>query len=110
MQDMGARPSMQTRFVTAVSEIARNAVVHGGGGMLDVFRFAGDRMIGVAVTDMGPGIEDLDEAFTDGFTTLSGSMGRGLGGARRLARQIEVDSILGKGTTVRLVGQTQLRP
>ena len=109
MQDMGARPTMQTRFVTAVSEIARNAVVHGGGGTLDIFRFSGDRLIGVAVSDHGPGIADLDAAFEDGFTTMRGSMGRGLGGARRLAREIEVESSPGTGTIVRLVGQTQLR-
>ncbi len=108
MKELGATPLMQTRFVTAVSEIARNAVVHGGGGELDLYRLAGHKAVGIECRDNGPGIADIDQAFGDGFSSI-GSMGRGLGGAKRLSRELEVHSETGKGTTIRMTGMLQTR-
>ncbi len=94
----------QTRIVTAASELARNAYVHGGGGTLVIesVRRSGRQGLRLSVSDDGPGIADLDAAFTDGYTTGAG-LGHGLGGARRLMDEFDVTSAPGRGTTVTAV-------
>ncbi len=91
----------QTRVVTAASELARNAYVHGGGGTVTIEypRRPGARGLRLVVKDDGPGIADLDAALTDGFTTGSG-LGHGLGGARRLMDEFTVHTTPGGGTVV----------
>ena len=104
MKAKGSRDLMTTRFVTAVSEIARNAAIHGQGGRLLVYDLPDKGMIGVECVDEGPGIEDVEMALTDGFSTGKNSLGRGLGGAKRLARTFTIESSPGKGTVVRMTG------
>ncbi|MEU7283330.1 ATP-binding protein [Streptomyces sp. NPDC045431] len=91
----------QTRIVTAASELARNAYVHGGGGTLEIQLVAtsGRRGLRLTVRDQGPGIPDVEKALADGFTTGTG-LGHGLGGARRLMHEFQVRSAPGGGTTV----------
>ncbi|MCI0385037.1 anti-sigma regulatory factor [Streptomyces sp. CNQ085] len=91
----------QTRVVTAASELARNAYIHGGGGTVTIEfpRNAGRRGVRLTVRDEGPGIPDLEAALADGFTTGSG-LGHGLGGARRLMHEFEVHTEAGRGTTI----------
>ena len=109
MKSQGSSDLMQTRFVTAVSEVVRNALTHGKGGTLDVFVFPDKCHVGIICRDSGGGIADLDTAMVDGFTTRRGSMGRGLGGAKRLAKAFEIESSASKGTTVRMLGSCKLR-
>ncbi|MEY8837975.1 ATP-binding protein [Cribrihabitans sp. XS_ASV171] len=97
----GVKPIRVTRFATAVSEIARNTVLHGGGGSFAVFLDPASGYLMVECRDTGAGIADIDRAMTDGFST-GGSMGRGLGGAKRLADRFEIETGPGKGTYVRL--------
>ncbi|MGX1881499.1 ATP-binding protein [Streptomyces sp. NPDC055287] len=91
----------QTRVVTAASELARNAYIHGGGGVLTIEypRRHGARGLRLTIRDEGPGIPDVDAALVDGFTTGAG-LGHGLGGARRLMDDFEVRTAPGAGTTV----------
>ncbi|MFD3517564.1 anti-sigma regulatory factor [Streptomyces sp. NPDC058657] len=91
----------QTRIVTAASELARNAYIHGGGGTLAIEQLqqSGRRGLRLTVRDQGPGIADLETALTDGFTTGAG-LGHGLGGAQRLMHEFSVRSTTGEGTTV----------
>ena len=104
LDDLKARAIRKTRFVTAVSEIARNAVEHGGGGRLSIYVQDAPTRIGVLCEDQGAGIPDVALALRDGYTTAK-SMGRGLGGAKRLVDVFELDSAPGRGTTVRLIGE-----
>ncbi|HKF41193.1 MAG TPA: anti-sigma regulatory factor [Candidatus Acidoferrum sp.] len=92
----------QTKLVTAASELARNTVVYGGGGTLQLESLNGPR-IGVRLifTDQGPGIPDVELAMRDGFTTGTG-LGLGLGGAKRLVNEFEIHSTVGRGTQVAL--------
>lgn len=94
----------QTKLVTAASELARNTLVHGGGGYAEVQQVTNGRRLGIKVvfTDTGPGIPDLDRAFTDGYTT-GGGLGLGLSGARRLMDEFDLWTEVGKGTVVTAV-------
>lgn len=91
----------QTKLVTAVSELARNAVVHGGGGEVRIEPVAerGTRGVRLVISDSGPGIRDVPQALTDGHSTGHG-LGLGLGGARRLVDDFSIESTPGQGTTV----------
>lgn len=91
----------QTKLVTAVSELARNAVVHGGGGdvWIDAVADGTARGVRLVISDTGPGIADLGQALTDGHSTGHG-LGLGLGGARRLVDDFTIESAPGRGTTV----------
>lgn len=103
MTSIGASAIKKTKFVTAVSEIARNAIVYGHGGLI-TFQLVGNSPHQRAVatcTDRGPGIQDVGLALRDGFTTGSG-LGLGLGGARRLVDRFEIQSSAQSGTTVTL--------
>ena len=95
----------QTKVVTAASELARNALVHGGGGLarVEVVTSAlGKNGIRVGFTDDGPGIADVDLALTDGWSSGDG-LGLGLSGARRLVDEFELTSEPGTGTSVVVV-------
>jgi len=98
----------QTKIVTAASELARNAIVYGGGGTarLEQLEDGGLRR-GLRVTfeDEGPGIPDIELALRDGFTS-GGGLGLGLGGAKRLVNEFELDSAPGRGTRVSITRWT----
>ena len=91
----------QTKVVTAASELARNAVIHGGGGTVRMEALRDMRRAGLRLCfeDQGPGIPDISRAMQDGFTTGSG-LGLGLSGARRLSNEFEISSTVGQGTKV----------
>jgi serine/threonine-protein kinase RsbT len=103
-QEIGLSLVDQTKAVTAASEIARNTLVHGGGGWatVEVVERNGRRGLRATFEDEGPGIPDLARAFQDGFTT-AGGLGLGLGGAKRLSNEFQVESKPGHGTRVTLV-------
>jgi serine/threonine-protein kinase RsbT len=94
----------QTKLVTAASELARNTLNYGGGGTARVQLVANGRRRGIQAVfaDQGPGIPDIELALTDGWTSGNG-MGLGLSGARRLVDEFELESEMGRGTTVSIV-------
>jgi serine/threonine-protein kinase RsbT len=91
----------QTKLVTAASELSRNAVDYGGGGTVKLEALNNGVRRGLRLTfeDHGPGIANVELVMQDGYSTSSG-LGLGLGGARRLANEFEIDSRLGDGTRV----------
>jgi serine/threonine-protein kinase RsbT len=94
----------QTKVVTASSELARNTVDYGGGGTVQVEVVQNDRKTGIRLVfeDKGPGIPDIAQALSDGFTSGNG-MGLGLGGAKRLSHEFEISSDVGSGTKVSML-------
>jgi serine/threonine-protein kinase RsbT len=94
----------QTKIVTAASEIARNTIDYGGGGeaRIESVRAGARRGLRLVFSDQGPGIADLKQALTDGFTS-GGGLGLGLGGAKRLCNEFDIQSAPGVGTTITLV-------
>jgi serine/threonine-protein kinase RsbT len=88
-------------IATAVSELARNVLVHARGGdvVLVEVQDGARRGLVVMARDRGPGIADVNLALQDGFSTASG-LGYGLPGARRLVDDLHVETELGVGTIV----------
>ena len=99
--DLGFSLVDQTKVVTAASELARNTVTYGGGGVvtLETLTDGARRGLRLVFEDEGPGIKDVEQAMKDGFTTGSG-LGLGLSGAKRLSNEFEIVSTLGQGTRV----------
>jgi serine/threonine-protein kinase RsbT len=101
----------QTLLATAISEVARNITTYAKRGevQLSVVRDNGGREgVRVVARDNGPGIEDVERALQDGFTS-GGGLGLGLPGARRLVDEFEIESAPSEGTTVTLVKWSRAR-
>jgi serine/threonine-protein kinase RsbT len=94
----------QTLLATAISEVARNITTYAQRGevLVSIVQDNDRRGIRVVARDHGPGIEDIERALQDGYTT-GGGLGLGLPGARRLVDDFSIDSAPGQGTTVTLV-------
>ena len=91
----------RTKVVTAASEIARNTVVYGGGGVmsLEIVHDGSRQRLRLTFEDRGPGIADVDRALEDGYST-GGGMGLGLPGTRRLVDECALTSTMGVDTRV----------
>jgi serine/threonine-protein kinase RsbT len=91
----------QTKLVTAASELARNTVDYGGGGIvrLEILQKGPRHGLRLIFQDDGPGIADIDMALRDGYTTGQG-LGLGLGGAKRLVNEFDIVSRPDEGTQV----------
>ena len=103
-QELGFSLVDQTKMVTAASELARNTVIYGGGGVMLWSYVADNGRRGLRLTfkDEGPGIADVELAMTDGWTSGNG-LGKGLPGARRLVNEFEIVTAPGAGTQVSIV-------
>ena len=100
---IGFNAQDQTRITTAISEIARNAYEHGGGGHIE-FHLTGETTppsFVIVVRDRGRGIADPAAVQSGSYESATG-MGIGLLGARRLMDTFGITSKAGEGTTVRL--------
>ena len=100
-QTMGFGPTAQARIATAISELASNLVFHAGSGTitLSTIEREGRQGLEVLCEDSGPGIEDVELAMQDGYSTRGG-LGGGLSGASRLMDEFEIRSQVGVGTIV----------
>jgi len=94
----------QTRITTAVSELFRNMYNYAGGGevLVETGIVDGHQSLIVTCIDHGPGIADIDQAMSDGYTSGMG-MGYGLPGAKRLVDRFEIQSKVNEGTVVRVI-------
>ena len=103
-EELGFTTLSRTKIVTAASELGRNTLIHGQGGSVRIEVIAATDRPGLRLTfeDKGPGIPDIDQALSDGFTSGNG-MGLGLGGAKRLSHEFEISSDVGSGTKVSML-------
>lgn len=105
---LGIAPVLVKRIAVAMFEAEINAVIHAGGGTADV-EITSDRII-IRISDIGPGIPDLDLAMQEGYSTASDSIrelgfgaGMGLPNIKRNADRLDIDTKVGRGTTVTIV-------
>ncbi|WP_077045171.1 anti-sigma regulatory factor [Pseudomonas sp. KK4] len=105
--ECGMRLIDLTKMVTAVSELARNTMVYGGGGDMDwqIIDEGARTGLRLLFRDEGPGIPDIKLAMTDGWTSGSG-LGLGLTGAKRLVDDFELDTAPGQGTRITITRWT----
>jgi len=103
-EDAGFSDHGRQILATSVSELANNIVKYGGRGEIRLRRVAAGDRVGIEVTasDRGPGIEDIDQAMKDHFSS-SGTLGLGLPGIERMMDSFDIQSEPGKGTTVTIV-------
>ncbi|CAG4883129.1 Serine/threonine-protein kinase RsbT [Georgfuchsia toluolica] len=101
--DLGFGITDVTRIVTAASELSRNIYHYAGTGVMRWWSLSeGDRVgLELSFEDEGPGIPDVEKALEAGFSTAKG-LGLGLPGARRLMDDIDIQSRVGEGTTIRV--------
>jgi serine/threonine-protein kinase RsbT len=94
----------QTKLMTAGSELVRNMLKFAGGGKTTMEIVSEGKRTGIRVifVDEGPGIEDIQLAMKDGYST-SRSLGLGLPGARRLVNEFDIKSMVGSGTTITVI-------
>lgn len=92
----------QARITTAISELARNIYLYASIGIIEIERVEADteKKIVVVATDQGPGIKDVRKVMEDGYST-SGGLGAGLPGVKRLMDSLDIQSVVGEGTTIR---------
>ncbi|HKS58802.1 MAG TPA: ATP-binding protein [Steroidobacteraceae bacterium] len=93
----------QVRIATAVSEVARNAVRHGGGGRIEFAleeEHGHNAALSISIADNGPGIADFEAAITG--STANGEAKLGLVTARRLMDGFEIQSAAKRGTSITL--------
>jgi serine/threonine-protein kinase RsbT len=93
MADIGFGSADQTRMATAISELTRNVIKYAGHGVCHILTESSSEeiKIKVEIEDYGPGIEDIDKAMEDGYTT-GGGLGAGLPGAKRLVNDFSIES------------------
>jgi serine/threonine-protein kinase RsbT len=103
-QESGFSLVEQTKLVTAASELARNTLIHGGGGHMELEELKEGARDGIRLRfiDEGPGIADMRLAMTDGWTSGNG-LGLGLTGSKRLASEFDIQSAPGQGTRVTII-------
>jgi serine/threonine-protein kinase RsbT len=94
----------QTKLITAASELVRNMLNYAKGGRIRIEIVSKGRDNGIRLTfvDTGPGIDNIDLAMKDGWSTGK-SLGLGLPGARRLVNEFNIQSQTGKGTTITII-------
>lgn len=105
LQHLGASPSVIKRTAIAMYEAEINAVIHADGGYAEAEVFS-DKIV-IKIVDTGPGIPDVDLAMQEGWSTASDNVremgfgaGLGLPNMKRYADLLEINTIVGNGTTV----------
>jgi serine/threonine-protein kinase RsbT len=99
--ELGFAGSELAVIATAISEVARNIVLHASEGEIILSPAVEGKRRGLLIIarDTGPGIPDVDRALEDGFSTVR-SLGLGLPGAKRLTDEFDIESVVGEGTIV----------
>jgi serine/threonine-protein kinase RsbT len=108
LQQIGANPEVVRRVAIACYEAEMNMVIHAQGGRITLD--ADLQRVRIVVEDQGPGIEDIDQAMTPGFSTAPDSIrelgfgaGMGLPNMKNCSTDFRITSQKGVGTTVRMV-------
>jgi serine/threonine-protein kinase RsbT len=100
--ELGFSRADATKVAVVISELARNILIYAKSGTITLIiqsNLGATKYIKIIANDKGPGIPDLNQAMTDGWTTSKG-LGLGLSGSKRLVDEFSIDSQVGQGTTI----------
>ena len=99
--EAGLSPVAAQQLATVASELARNILKYAGHGQIEMRREEDGARVGIRliVSDRGPGIDDVEQAVADHFST-GGSLGLGLSGVKRMMDKFHIESHPGKGTRI----------
>lgn len=102
--EAGLSPVAAQQLATVASELARNILKYAGHGQIEMRREEDGARVGIRliVSDRGPGIDDVEQAVADHFST-GGSLGLGLSGVKRMMDKFHIESQPGKGTRIEVV-------
>ena len=103
--ELGFSRADATKVAVVISELARNILIYAKLGTITLItqsNLGTKKYIKIIANDKGPGIPDLEQAMTDGWTTSKG-LGLGLSGSKRLVDEFSVDSEVDQGTTITAV-------
>lgn len=107
MKRIGIPSAIMRRVSVCTYEAEINLVIHSLGGQID-FEISSEQII-LRVTDVGPGIPDIDKAMTEGWSTASNEVrnmgfgaGMGLPNMKRNADEFSITSAVGVGTDIRM--------
>lgn len=105
LRQLGLDPETIRRVSIAMYEGEINMVIHAGGGVADVV--VSDGSVDIILKDSGPGIANIEQAMQEGFSTapdnirsLGFGAGMGLPNMKRYTDQMNIDSVVGQGTTI----------
>ena len=108
LKQINIAPKLIKKIVIALYEAEVNIVAHAFEGKIKV-SIEPDRII-MDVTDKGPGIEDIDRAMEDGYSTASEEVremgfgaGMGLSNIKNNSDDLEINSTVDEGTELRIV-------
>ena len=108
LREMGFKPDTIRRVSVAMYEGEINMVIHAGGGTADVY--VDEEKVTIVLEDKGPGIENIELAMKDGYSTapdnirsLGFGAGMGLPNMKRYSDSLTLQSELGKGTKVTMI-------
>lgn len=108
LKQLGFNPQTIRKMSISLYEGEINMVIHAGGGEIDVD--IDDEKITAVLTDHGPGIENVELAMQDGWSTASEQVrglgfgaGMGLPNMKKYSDELKIDTEVGKGTTVTIV-------
>lgn len=102
---LGLDSEIIRKVAIAMYEGEINMVIHADGGRITVT--VSDTDIVMVLTDKGPGIPDIDKAMQEGYSTarpevrsLGFGAGMGLPNMKRFTDEMEIDTVIGAGTTI----------
>ncbi len=103
-KELGFGVTDETRLVTAASELARNIYRYANTGCMRIRKIINGGKIGIELLfeDEGPGIDNVEQAMAEGYST-SRSLGLGLPGTRRLIDEMGIESEAGHGTKITII-------
>ena len=112
LKKLGYNPSAIRRVSIAMYEGEINMVIHAGGGEANV-DVDPDKVV-IVLTDHGPGIADVEKAMQEGWSTapdnvrsLGFGAGMGLPNMKKYSDEMTIDSVVGQGTTLKMVVYAQ---
>jgi serine/threonine-protein kinase RsbT len=108
LTDLGLAQDIIKRAAVVAFEAEMNVIIHAAAGWLRYY-ITPDRLK-LVITDMGPGIKDIDMAMREGYSTapdwikeMGWGAGMGLPNINKNSDRMKIDSVVGEGTTVEII-------